>query len=232
MIVADKLAEEVFKAARVSDWRRFGHMPSAALEALTLVHPLRGQGYDFAAPLLAGEHVTEDTGTGFVHTAPGHGTEDYEIWDKSRDLEARGVDTKIPFTVDEAGFFTKEAPGFEGKRVIDDKGKFGDANFAVIAALTDAGALIARARHKHDYPHSWRSKKPVIFRATPQWSIAMDKEFGRGGHVAHPRAQVDRRHALGSAARREPHHWHGRDAARLGGLAPARLGRADHCVRA
>ncbi|HKQ55034.1 MAG TPA: class I tRNA ligase family protein, partial [Methyloceanibacter sp.] len=77
--------------------------------------------------------------------------------------------------VDEAGFFTKDAPGFEGKRVVDDKGKFGDANQAVIAALTEAGALIARARHKHDYPHSWRSKKPVIFRATPQWFIAMDK---------------------------------------------------------
>ena len=72
--------------------------PSAALEALTLAHPLRGQGYDFAVPLLAGEHVTEDTGTGFVHTAPGHGTEDYEIWEQNRaDLEARGIDTKNSF---------------------------------------------------------------------------------------------------------------------------------------
>jgi isoleucyl-tRNA synthetase len=179
LIIADKLAEDVFKAARVTDWRRFGHMPASALEALTLAHPLRGRDYDFDVPLLAGEHVTEDTGTGFVHTAPGHGTEDYEIWEANRAaLEARGIDMQIPFTVDEAGFFTKEAPGFEGKRVIDDKGKFGDANFAVIAALTDAGALIARARHKHDYPHSWRSKKPVIFRATPQWFIAMDKAIG------------------------------------------------------
>src|SRR4029079_8620001 len=75
----------------------------------------------------------------------------------------------------EAGFFTKEATGFEGARVIDDKGKFGDANHAVIAELVQAGALIARARHRHDYPHSWRSKKPVIFRATPQWFIAIDK---------------------------------------------------------
>ena len=127
-------------------------------------------------PLLAGEHVTEDTGTGFVHTAPGHGTDDFEVWEDNRAaLEARGIDTKIPFTVDEAGYFTKDAPGFAGKRVVDDKGKFGDANVAVIAALTEAGALIARSRHKHDYPHSWRSKKPVIFRATPQWFIAMDK---------------------------------------------------------
>jgi isoleucyl-tRNA synthetase len=176
LILADRLAEEVFKAARVTAWRRYGHMPWSTLEAVTVAHPLRGQGYEFDVPLLAGEHVTEDTGTGFVHTAPGHGTEDFEIWEENRAaLEARGIDTRIPFTVDEAGFFTRDAPGFEGKRVVDDKGKFGDANFAVIAALTEAGALIARARHKHDYPHSWRSKKPVIFRATPQWFIAMDK---------------------------------------------------------
>ena len=189
LIIADKLAEEVFKAARVSDWRRFGHMTSAALEAITLAHPLRGQGYDFAVPLLAGEHVTEDTGTGFVHTAPGHGTEDFQIWEQHQwQLLDRNVDTTIPFTVDEAGFFTKEAPGFEGKRVIDDNGKFGDANFAVIAALTDAGALIARSRHKHDYPHSWRSKKPVIVRATPQWFISMDQGVGEGGTTLRTRA--------------------------------------------
>jgi isoleucyl-tRNA synthetase len=176
LILADRLAEEVFKAARVTAWRRYGHMPWSALETITVSHPLRGQGYDFDVPLLAGEHVTEDTGTGFVHTAPGHGTEDFEIWEENRtSLAARSIDIKIPFTVDEAGFLTKDAPGFEGKRVVDDKGKFGDANFAVIAALTEANALIARARHKHDYPHSWRSKKPVIFRATPQWFIALDQ---------------------------------------------------------
>src|SRR5262249_10212120 len=84
-------------------------------------------------------------------------------------------DTTIPFTVDGDGRFTKEAPGFEGKRVIDDKGNKGDANDAVIKALIDAGMLIARGRLKHQYPHSWRSKKPVIFRNTPQWFIAMDK---------------------------------------------------------
>jgi len=144
-------------------------------------HPLRGLGYDFDVPLLAGEHVTEDTGTGFVHTAPGHGTEDFEVWEESRaTLQARGIDTAIPFTVDAAGFFTNEAPGFEGKRVIDNNGKFGDANEAVIQELIKANALIARSRHKHDYPHSWRSKKPVIFRNTPQWFIAMDREIGEG----------------------------------------------------
>ena len=102
-------------------------------------HPLHDNGYDFDVPLLAGEHVTEDTGTGFVHTAPGHGTDDFEIWAANETtLRQRRIDTKIPFTVDADGYFTKEAPGFEGKRVVDDKGKFGDANEAVIEALIKA----------------------------------------------------------------------------------------------
>jgi isoleucyl-tRNA synthetase len=181
LILADRLAEKVFKAARVTAWRRFGHMPWSALEAITAAHPLRKTGYDFLVPLLAGEHVTEDTGTGFVHTAPGHGTEDFEIWEQNRaTLEARGIDTTIPFTVDADGFFTKEAPGFEGKCVIDDRGKFGDANEAVIQGLIKANALVGRSHHKHDYPHSWRSKKPVIFRNTPQWFIAMDRSMEGG----------------------------------------------------
>jgi isoleucyl-tRNA synthetase len=176
LILADKLAEEVFKAARVTGWTRKGDVPPSVLATITAAHPLRNMGYFFDVPLLSGEHVTEDTGTGFVHTAPGHGTEDFEIWEQNRwELENRKVDTTIPFTVNEAGFFTAEARGFEGRRVVDDKGKFGDANDAVIKALVEANALIARARHKHDYPHSWRSKKPVIFRATPQWFVAMDR---------------------------------------------------------
>ncbi len=127
-------------------------------------------------PLLDGDHVTDDTGTGFVHTAPGHGREDFEIWTaNARDLEARGVKSHIPYTVDENGAFTDAVPGFTGKRVINDKGEKGDANDAVIKALAEAGNIIARGRLKHQYPHSWRSKKPVIFRNTPQWFIAMDK---------------------------------------------------------
>ncbi len=133
-------------------------------------------GYDFDVPLLDGDHVTDDTGTGFVHTAPGHGTDDYQIWmANAAKLKERGIDTTIPFTVDADGVLTADAPGFEGKRVLTEKGDKGDANDAVIKALAEASALIARARLKHQYPHSWRSKKPVIFRNTPQWFIAMDK---------------------------------------------------------
>jgi isoleucyl-tRNA synthetase len=176
LVLADRLAESVKHAARIEAWDRLGDVTPEMLRLSVAAHPLRNLGYFFDVPLLAGEHVTEDTGTGFVHTAPGHGTEDFEIWEQNCwELENRKIDTTIPFTVNEAGYFTAEARGFEGKRVVDDKGKFGDANDAVITALVEANALIARSRHKHDYPHSWRSKKPVIFRATPQWFIAMDR---------------------------------------------------------
>ena len=144
----------------------------------TCAHPLHALGYGFVVPLLDGDHVTEDAGTGFVHTAPGHGREDFELWTAStRLLQERGIDTRIPYTVDENGALTDEAPGFEGKRVITDKGKAGDANKAVIDALIEAGALVARGKLKHQYPHSWRSKTPVIFRNTPQWFLAMDRPF-------------------------------------------------------
>ena len=112
-------------------------------------------------------------------------------------LQQRGIDTAIPFTVDGDGRFTKEAPGFEGKRVIDDKGNKGDANDAVIKALADAGMMVARARLKHQYPHSWRSKKPVIFRNTPQWFIAMDKPLKTPGTAATRRCARPRCKAIG-----------------------------------
>src|SRR5262249_24035420 len=89
------------------------------------------------------------------------------------------INTVIPYTVDENGAFTEQAPGLTGKRVLTEAGEKGDANDAVIKALTDADMLIARGRLKHQYPHSWRSKKPVIFRNTPQWFIAMDRPIAR-----------------------------------------------------
>ncbi len=176
LILADKLAEDVFKSARVTSYARIGDVPAEVLSGLVTAHPLAGRGYDFQVPLLEGDHVTDDTGTGFVHTAPGHGREDFEIWTQHRRwLEERGINPAIPYTVDADSFYTAQAPGFEGKRVITEKGEKGDANQAVIDALVAAGNLLARGRLKHQYPHSWRSKKPVIFRNTPQWFIAMDQ---------------------------------------------------------
>ncbi|WP_119272650.1 isoleucine--tRNA ligase [Taklimakanibacter deserti] len=178
LILADNLAAETFKACRVEDFKRIGDVDMA--KVATCAHPLKGLGYDFAVPLLEGDHVTDDAGTGFVHTAPSHGADDFEVWEANLGkLKALGVKTEIPFTVDAEGIFTAEAPGFEGKRVLTEKGEKGDANEAIIQALLAANALIARGRLKHQYPHSWRSKKPIIFRNTPQWFISMgDGETG------------------------------------------------------
>jgi len=190
-ILADKLAPDVLKQARVEEggFERIAAVSCDTLATLTLQHPLAGKGYDFQVPLLAGEHVTDDAGTGFVHTAPGHGREDFDVWIANRvQLEARGIHTTIPYTVDENGAFTAAAPGFTGERVLNDKGEKGKANDAVIKAMIEAGMLIARGRLKHQYPHSWRSKKPIIFRNTPQWFIAMDKDIDRRGDTLRHRA--------------------------------------------
>ncbi len=174
LIVADKLAEDVFKQARVQGFKKLQAVDPA--KAGSARHPLKGLGYGFVVPLLPGHHVTDDAGTGFVHTAPGHGREDYDAWmDAQGELAKQGIDTAIPYTVDADGFFTPQAPGFTGRRVITDKGEKGDANEAVIKALVEAGMLVARGRMKHQYPHSWRSKKPLIFRNTPQWFIGMER---------------------------------------------------------
>ena len=183
LVLADKLAADVQKAAKIEKLERLGPVTAEMLRYSHCIHPLADLGYDFDVPLLDGDHVTDDTGTGFVHTAPSHGADDYNVWiANQKALRDRGIDTTIPTTVDADGALTKEAPGFTGKRVLKDNGDKGDANDAVIKALSEAGNIIARGRLKHSYPHSWRSKKPVIFRNTPQWFIAMDKGFAVGGN--------------------------------------------------
>ncbi len=192
LVLADALAGDVMKSARVAAYERARDVTADELAGLVCDHPLAALGYDFAVPLLEGDHVTADAGTGFVHTAPGHGAEDFEIWMASKgDLERRGIETRIPYTVDADGRFTTDAPGFTGRQVITSDGDKGDANEAVIAALRDAGMLIARGRLKHQYPHSWRSKKPVIFRNTPQWFISMEDEKGDAGLRAKALKAID-----------------------------------------
>ncbi|WP_337182111.1 isoleucine--tRNA ligase [Shinella sp.] len=180
LIFADTLADEAFTKAKLK-YNRITDIKPIELMSMVCAHPLKDLGYTFPVPLLDGDHVTDDAGTGFVHTAPSHGREDFDAWTaKARELEARGISSKIPFPVDDAGFYTADAPGFEGARVMDDNGKKGDANERVIKALIAVNMLFARGRLKHSYPHSWRSKKPVIFRNTPQWFVYMDKELGDG----------------------------------------------------
>jgi isoleucyl-tRNA synthetase len=177
LILADRLAESVMKAARASAWKKLGAVSATQLQAITLAHPLHAAGlggYQFAVPLLAGGHVTDDTGTGFVHTAPSHGEDDYNVW-----LATGHRNSDIPNSVDEFGRYTKDCPGFEGLAIIEAegprRGKDGPANSAVIDQLLKVGALLARGVVTLRDAHSWRSKAPVIRRATSQWFIAMDE---------------------------------------------------------
>jgi len=199
LVLADPLAIDVFRQARVTAYKRLHDVPARDLQGMQCRHPLKAFAgdYAFVVPLLDGDHVTADAGTGFVHTAPSHGREDFDIWmANARSLTARGIDTTIPYTVDGDGYFTDQAPGFAGKRVITDKGVKGDANDAVIKALVAAGTLLARGRLTHQVAHSWRSKKPVIYRNTPQWFIAMDKDIADDGGAIGERSDAVLRTAM------------------------------------
>ncbi len=189
LIFADTLANESAARAKVT-FERLSDVKADQLATITCAHPLAGaDGYEFDVPLLEGDHVTDDAGTGFVHTAPGHGRDDFEIWMAgARKLEQRGISTAIPFTVGDDGAFTGDAPGFTGIKVIDDKGKKGKANQEVITALIKRNNLFARGRLKHEYPHSWRSKKPIIFRNTPQWFVHMDQDIDGQGDTLRARS--------------------------------------------
>jgi isoleucyl-tRNA synthetase len=173
LLLADVLAEQTASHAKIT-LRRIAAVDP---QRLFCAHPFRGQGYDFEVPVLPGEHVTADTGTGFVHTAPGHGEDDFEL--------LVGLDKQYPAKhpdafsiVNEDGSFNEKVPLFAGKHILSRDGKKdGDANGAVIKELIDAGKLLAKGSLRHSYPHSWRSKAPVIFRATPQWFAAMDKPY-------------------------------------------------------
>ncbi|MBX3477785.1 MAG: isoleucine--tRNA ligase [Brevundimonas sp.] len=175
-IVADKLADDVRKAAKIAEWTRLDAINPSGLECAHPLAPLH-PGYGFAVPLLAGDHVTDDAGTGFVHTAPGHGADDFEVW------KAHGHH-EVPDTVDPDGAYYEHVPLFAGLKVLETEGKktgkFGPANGAVMDRLIEVGALLARGRMEHSYPHSWRSRAPVIFRNTPQWFIRMDEELAGG----------------------------------------------------
>ena len=177
LLVADALAEAVMKAAKVEGFTRLRDVPATELDGVMLSHPYRGvEGgngeWDFDVPMLPGDHVTDDAGTGFVHTAPSHGDDDYQM----------GVKFGLPMTynVEADGSYRADLPLFGGQHVILPDGKEGPANVSNIKALHGAGALFAKGKLKHSYPHSWRSKAPVIYRNTPQWFVAIDRTLDDG----------------------------------------------------
>jgi isoleucyl-tRNA synthetase len=185
-LLADKLAADVFGKARLEDdqWTRVRDVPADELAGLSLQHPLAGSEgsngeWDGLRDFRAADFVTDDEGTGFVHCAPSHGMEEFELY---RDLGL--LQQVITYNVMDDGSFREDLPFFGGKRILRAKAKKGDwegdANAAVMSKLAEVGGLLARGKIKHSYPHSWRSKAPIIYRNTPQWFAAVDKAVGDG----------------------------------------------------
>ncbi|HZD26575.1 MAG TPA: isoleucine--tRNA ligase, partial [Alphaproteobacteria bacterium] len=158
LVLAESLCEQVCAEAGITGHKVLGRPSHDDLAGTVCAHPWRGKGYDFDVPLFAGDHVTDDQGTGFVHTAPGHGAEDYEVGVK------HGLE--VPHTVSGDGTYYPQVPLFAGRHVFKVDGE-------IVEALKEVGMLLAHGKLRHSYPHSWRSKAPLIFRNTPQWFISM-----------------------------------------------------------
>ena len=178
-LFSDALAEDALGKSRVTEFTRVRDVSADELGNLVLAHPFAGMdgadGYwDYDVPMIDGDHVTDEAGTGFVHTAPSHGADDYEAFVKRNWID------RMTHNVGEESEFLAHVPFFAGLQVFDRKGKEGKANNAVIAKLVEAGGIIARGRVTHSYPHSWRSKAPIVFRNTPQWFAAVDRPVGDG----------------------------------------------------
>ena len=181
-ILADNLAADVLGRARLDDtmYRRLCDISQEDLAKITLTHPLNGaEGadgeWDDIRDFRAADFVTDTEGTGFVHCAPSHGMEEYELY-----RELGMLEQVITYNVNPDGRFRDDLPFFGGKAILKPNGKEGNANAAVIDKLAEVGGLLARGKIKHSYPHSWRSKAPVIYRNTPQWFAAIDKPVGDG----------------------------------------------------
>ena len=179
-ILADNLAADVMGKARLDGtmYRRLCDVTNHDLAKIKLTHPLNGADgsegeWDDIRDFRAADFVTDTEGTGFVHCAPSHGMEEYELY---RDLGM--LEQVITYNVMDDGSFRADLPFFGGKYILNRKGGEGDANKTVIEKLIEVGGLLARGKIKHSYPHSWRSKAPVIYRNTPQWFAAIDRVVG------------------------------------------------------
>ncbi len=181
-LLADALAADVLGRARLDEtmYRRVRDVTADELAGLRLSHPLAGaEGangeWDDPRDFRAADFVTDTEGTGFVHCAPSHGMEEFELY---RDLGM--LDQVITWNVMDDGTFRPDLPFFGGTAILKPNGKEGDANAAVIDKLVEVGGLLARGKIKHSYPHSWRSKAPIIYRNTPQWFASIDAPLDDG----------------------------------------------------
>ncbi len=156
LLLAEALYESVMDAASIEDYSIVGRTTGQALERLSIKHPF----YDKALPVILGDHVTTDAGTGCVHTAPDHGVDDFNVGSK--------YDIGTLNYVDDNGIYRKDVEQFAGDHVykVDEK---------VLTVLEENKALLYATKLKHSYPHCWRTKTPLIYRATPQWFVSMTK---------------------------------------------------------
>jgi len=180
VILAEALVQEVMDGAKVKQFDLVRSVSDDELAALNPAHPLAADAFwSEPRPMLAGDHVTADAGTGFVHTAPAHGEDDFNVW-----VGSGRTTQEIRQIVDDAGCYTEDVPRFAGLDIVRTSGKkrgqAGKANDEVIKALAESGNLLARGVTEIRDAHSWRSKAPVIRRATPQWFISMDA-LGKDG---------------------------------------------------
>jgi len=155
-IMAKELFEDVMKVARINDYQVLGEISGSDMEYMVCRHPF----LDRDSLIITGDHVTLEAGTGCVHTAPGHGVEDFEVCKKYKGLQAI-----VP--VDGKGVLTPEAGPFEGLT-------YYNANKAILKHLKETGFLLADTSIEHQYPHCWRCKEPILFRATEQWFISVE----------------------------------------------------------
>ncbi|MDF2178230.1 isoleucine--tRNA ligase [Aliiglaciecola sp. CAU 1673] len=156
LVLAAELMDECMDRFGFSRYHALGYCKGDALENLRVQHPF----YDFSVPVILGDHVTTDSGTGCVHTAPGHGVDDFNVG-KQYDLE-------VANPVGANGVYLEDTPLFAGQHVFK-------ANANVVDVLSERGNLLHHHAYEHSYPHCWRHKTPIIFRATPQWFVSMDK---------------------------------------------------------
>ncbi|CAH0526788.1 isoleucine--tRNA ligase [Vibrio hippocampi] len=156
IIVASDLAKEVMDRAGIEHFHNLGFAKGADLELEQFNHPF----YDFTVPAILGDHVTTESGTGVVHTAPGHGQEDFVVGQKYQ--------LEVANPVGSNGVYLPDTELFAGQHVFK-------ANDAVVEVLKERGALLHHHAYEHSYPHCWRHKTPIIFRATPQWFVSMDQ---------------------------------------------------------
>ena len=156
IIVAAELAKDVMERAGIENYHTLGFTKGADLELLQFQHPF----YDFTVPAILGDHVTTESGTGVVHTAPGHGQEDFTVGNQ--------YNLEVANPVGSNGVYLPDTELFAGQHVFK-------ANDAVVETLKEKGALLHHHAYEHSYPHCWRHKTPIIFRATPQWFVSMDQ---------------------------------------------------------